>query len=231
MTFDQLAAQSVKRLNLSELGLAARFVQALDVSGSSEILEMSYLNEGRILVSVEGEGPAAKDAYRLAGELDGQRILGLPVRVVEEAPSPEANPSAMLLHVQLANSNKGTTVGRVLVRHNPLGRGWVSLGSPGFKSAEKTTELDAAELAGVLDSTLASTFVSTRVVRHNAGVTLVRIDNRLPFSIAHATVRTGRETNIGHVLLDGLGIAPGSSTTAPIAAPFGAVESVTLNGL
>jgi hypothetical protein len=231
MTFDQLAAQSVKRLNLSELGLAARFVQALDVSGSSEILEMSYLNQGRILVHLEGEGPAAKDAYRLAAELDGQQILGLPVRVVDAIPSPESHPSAMLLLVQFANTPKGTTAGRVLVRHNPLGDAWLSLGRPSFKSDEKTSELDAAKLGSVIDSTLASTFVSMRVVRRNPGSTVVRIDNRLPFSIAHATIRTGREVNVGHVLLDGLGTAPGGSTTANIPAPLGTVESVTLNGL
>jgi hypothetical protein len=86
-------------------------------------------------------------------------------------------------------------------------------------------------LTGAIDSALTSTFVSTRVVRRSPGSSTVRIDNRLPFTIAHATMRTGRETNVGHILLDGIGVGPGRSATATIPAHLGRVEHVTLNGL
>ncbi len=57
--FEAMAAQHGKVVNPHETSLAARFVEALDASGSSDLVDRAYLNEGRVFIQVEGEGPLA----------------------------------------------------------------------------------------------------------------------------------------------------------------------------
>ena len=93
--FEVMMEQSGKVMNLSEIALAARFVEALDESTSPDLLESSALTESRILVQVEGQGTLARDAQRLNGQLDGLRVLGLPLKVVEGDTLPPCSAPAL----------------------------------------------------------------------------------------------------------------------------------------
>jgi hypothetical protein len=231
LTAEQMATQASKYLNLQEIGLAARFVQALDASGSGELVEANYFNQARVLVRVVGEGSLAKDAQRLSRELDGQKILGLPARVIDELPTEDGQLNALVLTIDLISTGQGATRGRITVQHNPIIGGWITLGRPMFRADVASSDLDPAHLARAVDSSIATTFVSTKAIRRSPGVTTFKIENRLPFSIANAVLRTGRDSSAGAVTLDGLGLGPARSTLATIPAAVGVVESITLNGL
>ena len=89
--------QAGKVMNGHEIALAARFVEALDASTSADLVDPAYLTEGRIFVRVEGEGPLAREAQRLNGQLDGLRLLGLPVRGRRRRELPAASAPAMFV--------------------------------------------------------------------------------------------------------------------------------------
>jgi hypothetical protein len=231
MSLEQMALQARKHLNPVELTVAARFVQALDASGPSELVEPAYFQQGRIFLRIHGEGALAKDAARLASELEAQDLLGLPIRVVTDLPGEEAGPSAILLNVGLTSSTAESTRGRIQVGYRALDGSWQPLGQPAFQASRAASELDGASLAAALDRSIALNFVSTRVVRKGNGTTTLRLDSRLPMTIASADLRTGKDQDAGSVHLGALGLGPGRSTQVVIPAANGVVERVVLNGL
>src|SRR5262249_28041208 len=101
MPFEAMVEQSGKLMNLSEIALAARFVEALDDSTSPGPLQPSALTDSRILIQVEGQGTLARDAQRINGQLDGLRVLGLPLKVVDGETMPPCSAPAMALRVVL----------------------------------------------------------------------------------------------------------------------------------
>ena len=107
LTFEPMIEQSGKIMNLSEIALAARFVEALDESTSPDLLAPSALTESRILVQVEGQGPLAREAQRLNGQLDGLRVLGLPLKVVDGETLPPCSAPAIGIRVILTDAKVG----------------------------------------------------------------------------------------------------------------------------
>ena len=97
LPFEFMAEQATKVMNVHEIALAARFVAALDASASADLVDPAYLTEARIFVEVQGDGPLARDARRLHQELDGLRLLGLPVRAVPEGETPSVSAPALLI--------------------------------------------------------------------------------------------------------------------------------------
>lgn len=231
LPFPLMARQQAKRFNQAELTLAARFVEALDASSSADLVDPSALTQGRVLVRVQGDGPLYQDAKRLSSELEGQRILGLPVQVVTDLPTSTDQFSVLHLNVALTASTDKQTQGRVTVRHLPLGSAWTTLGQAGLKAPAGASELSAKDLADSVDRAVASALVNTKVVRHSTGATTIRIVNRLPFTLANVVVKAGRSDDAGRVNLDALGVGPGRSGLATIQAATGTVERVELNGL
>jgi hypothetical protein len=229
LSWRKLDTQSAKRMNSHEIALAARFVEALDSAGTSDLVDPQYLTEGRIFVQVKGEGELAKDARRLESELDGQRILGLPVRVVGEGETPKAPAPAMLLTVTLTGGSEQAR-GHVAVSHATKGR-WSNLGTAKFQGDAAPGDLQAAGLSKSLDRAIASAFVGVKTVRKSGGSTTVRIENKLPFTLAHVVLNVGNEGSTAPVALTGVGVGPARNTLAPIQAARGAVERVEFNGL
>jgi len=82
VAFGTMAEQATKVMNPHEVALAARFVEALDASASTELVDPAYLTENRLFVRIAGDGAMAKDAARLATEIEGLRLLGLPVHTL-----------------------------------------------------------------------------------------------------------------------------------------------------
>jgi len=145
MTLEQLASNGAKYLNSFELAQAARFVQALDGSGASDLVEPAYFQQDRVLVRIVGEGLQAKDAKRLSEELYGARILGLPARVVGNE-EPLNRPGTILLNVVLSSSKAGQTAARVNLRHASAFGSWDYLGVADIREAMALSDMRARRL-------------------------------------------------------------------------------------
>src|SRR5208282_3241291 len=62
---------------------AARFIEALDETTGSDLVDARALTEGRVFVKIQGEGALAGAAERLNEQVEKCRLLGLPVRIVD----------------------------------------------------------------------------------------------------------------------------------------------------
>ncbi|WZO97442.1 hypothetical protein EP7_004476 [Isosphaeraceae bacterium EP7] len=231
LSFDSMAEKGGKLINRQEVALASRFVEAVDAASDRDLIDPAYLTEGRLFVRVRGEGAVAKDAKRLEEQLDGQRIFGLPARVLTEESTVPASSSAIYLTVQLSATAKGQTRGKVAV-HAVLGQGNASsLGTVSFSELSAPSGLDGATLAGAIDHAVAAGFVSAKPTKKIEGGTVLRIENRLPFTIASLDVKPTGSSGSPTVHFGGVGVGAGRTGTATIQASGGTVEHVELNGL
>jgi hypothetical protein len=232
LPFEVMLAQGGKTVNPFEVALAARFLDALDRSADS--VDLAYLTEARLFVTVEGDGALAKDAKRLAASIDGLRILGLPVRLSFSGEVPQTLAPALHLGVTLSSSPSGETRGKVVVQTtNGLGQAsdWSVLGRVSFKEGQDFTALDGGAFATILDRAVGSAFVTAKVAKKSANSTTLRIENKLPFTISSVSIKAGSSATSPMVTLSGLGVGPGRSGLAVIPAAGGSVEQVELNGL
>jgi hypothetical protein len=231
--FEFLGSSKGKVVNVHEVALAARFVAAVDASGGSELVDPSYLTESRVIISVSGDGPLDRDAQRLEAAMEGLRLLGLPVRVLDRSSSepPPAAAPALWVKVLLTHSAAGETRGRIFLDRSLSGGDWVPLGKTTFSDGSAASVLDATSLLKNLDHAIATAFVTVKPARHGVGSTTLKIDNHLPFTLAGVVVKAGGSSSQPKVELKGLGVGPARSVLAPIQAAGGAVDHVELNGL
>ena len=108
---------------------------------------------------------------------------------------------------------------------------WQTLGKTSFVEGSSAAVIDAPALAKALDHAVASQFVSAKPVRRTKGSTVLKVENRLPFTLANVMVKTGESSGAPIVTIEGLGIGPARSAAAPIQAANGVIERVELNGL
>jgi len=165
--------------------------------------------------------------------MDGLRLMGLPVRVVDprsSEPPPAAAP-AILVKVLLTASAPGETRGRVFLDRAVVGGDWVPLGKTTFTEGSAANVLDATSLLKSLDHAIATTFVTVKPARRGVGSTTLKIDNHLPFTLTNVVLKAGGSAGQPKVALNGLGVGPARSVLAPIQAPGGAVDHIDLNGL
>ncbi len=208
LPFATMAEQGGKVVNGAELALAARFVDALDASGAGELVDPAYLTGNRLFVRIVGDGALARDGDRLARELEGLRVLGLPVRVVDNADAQQAAAPAVLLNVVLTGSQAGETKGRVMVNVVHEGH-WVPLGKSSFNVASAASVLDGSALVNAVEHAVASTFVSVKAAKRTNEATTLRVENRLPFTLTNVTLKAGPSASAALVPFAGVGIAPG----------------------
>jgi len=231
VSFENMLAQNSKMINPREIAIAARFLEALDASNATELVDPAYLTEARVFVRLDGEGTLAKEAYRLSGEIDGLHLMGLPVRLADARELPTATAPALLVSVSLTGSQKGETRGRVNVSQMTLAGSWTPLGKLSFVDGSTVSVLDGPGLAKALDSAIASTFVTVKPARRAVGSTTLRVGNHQPFTLANVILKAGNSSGAAPVSFNGLGVGPGRSALAPIQAPSGVVERIELNGL
>lgn len=229
--FEVMVDHPSKAVNPSEVALASRFLDALDQS--AEMVDPAYLSEARVFVTIEGDGPMAKNAIRLAGSLEGLRVLGLPVRISSAGEAPKAVAPALHLGVTLLAGPKGETRGRVEVQAaTGLDEGaWTPLGQVSFRENSAGSAIDAASLARAIDHAVGATFVTARVAKRSPGSTTLKIENRLPFTVAGLTIKAGTSSGSPLVTVSALGVGPGRTGLATIPANGGTVDRVELNGL
>jgi hypothetical protein len=221
-----------KIMNLSEIALAARFVEALDESTSSDLVETSALTDSRILVQVEGQGPIARDAKRINAQLEGLRVLGLPLKVVEGDTLPPCSVPALGLRVILTGSKPGETRGRIVVTSCTQPDAWSPLGSVAFRENSTISVVDGVTLARAIDRAVSGAFVSVKPAHRAVGSTTLKVENRLPFTVSNLTVRAGNSSGAPSVPFEAVGVGPARSALLPIqAANASLVEHVELNGL
>jgi hypothetical protein len=234
VSFGMMVSQGEKVVNRYEATLASRFVEALDASTSTDLVDPSYLTEARIFLTIVGEKGLEKDALRLASEAEGLRVLGLPVRIAVAKDLPKATSPALHLIVNLTESKVGSTTGKITVRHaSGLGNDaqWIPLGKANFKESSAADALKGIDIARAVDHAVAVEFVSVRPVRKSLGSTGMRIDNHLPFSLSSVTLKATGSAGAPAVTFSGLGIGPVRSGLADLQASNGTIERVELNGL
>ena len=232
MSFERIAKEGREYVNIGEVSLAARFVDALDMSGTQEIVDPAYFREGRILVRTQGESSMGKVAARVGGELQGQCLMGLPVQVVDELSAEHARPASLLVDtVIIGGDRENQTRIRANLRYHTATGGWTKLNPIDLTVPSAPGELSGPALATALDRAIASALVTTTPARRGNGTTTFKVSNRLPFTIETVVLNTSRGENPPRVSLDGIGIGPGRSAMANIPAAIGLVERVELNGL
>ena len=227
VTFEELARQSTHPLNPDELALARGLFARLGTTEDDRPAPGEAVARERITVQVRGEGALAEEARRLADALEGRRLLGLVAKTADSAP---ANPNAPALHLEVVlipGRRSAPTTARVTVRSAPAGGPWRRLAPAADRAAIPFPDFAGPSPAEALDRALAAAFVSARPIRHAPGLTTLRIDNRLPFTVAGVDLSVGDAP----VPVPRLGIGPGRHGTAPIQAAKGTVERIELNGL
>ena len=232
LPFETMVEQAGKVMNSHEIALAARFVDALDASSSTDLVDPSALSRSRIFVKVRGDGTLDAEARRLAGQLDGLRLLGLPLQIVESEGLPTASAPAIFLNVILTDSKNGETRGAIVASTCSAANAWLPLGKVAFRDNSSINVLDGTTLSRVIDRAIAGAFVTVKPARRTLGSTTLKVENRLPFTITSLVVRAGTSAGSPPVPFEGVGVGPARSALLPIqAATASLVERVELNGL
>lgn len=228
VSYEEMLARGGKGINPHEVALAARFVRAVEADA-----DLPRFDAARVFVTITGEPSAAKDVARLAKEIEGMRILGLPVAVAAKGEVPQGPAPIVHLGIALNAGDSRETKGKVVVQ---VGEGlesldWTAIGQARFDELSMIEALDAASLSRAVDHAVAATFVTARVARRSPNGTTLEIKNRLPFTLANVTLKAGSSLNAPLVDVAGMGVGPGRNGQATIAAANGTVERVELNGL
>ena len=232
LPFETMVEQAGKVMNVHEIALAARFVEALDTSSSGELVDPTALSASRVFVQVEGQGTLGHEARRLAGQLDGLRLLGLPLQVVESEELPTTSAPAIFLKVVLADAKNGETRGGIVASSCSTPNAWLPLGKVPFRDNSSVSVLDGVSLSKAIDRAIAGAFVTVKPARRTLGSTTLRVENRLPFTVTNLVVRAGTSSGSPSVPFANVGLGPARSALLPIqAATASLVERVEINGL
>lgn len=229
--FEKMASSDGKVINAHEAALASRFVDAVDSTPDGQAIDPALLTQGRVFVQVEGVGATQADASRLHQGLAGLHLMGLPIQIVDDAEAPSVHAPAIFVKVTVAETSAGTTRGRVLVNYCSSDDQWRPLGKTAFEDRGSIATIDSQELAQILETELSRAFVTVKTVKRSSSSTTLKVENRLPFSVAGVRVRAGDSSGSPVVPFAAVGVGPARSTMLPIQADRGRVESVELNGL
>ena len=233
LPFEAMVEQAGKVMNTHEIALAGAVCRGTRrVDRASDLVDPSALSGGRIFVQVRGEGSLDTEARRLAGQLDGLRLLGLPLQIVESEELPTASAPAIFLNVILTDAKNGETRGRDRREHLLRRQLWLPLGKVAFRDNSSVNVLDGATLSKVIDRAVAGAFVTVKPARRTLGSTTLKVENRLPFTVTNLVVRAGTSSGAPPVAFEGVGVGPARSALLPIqAATASLVERVEINGL
>jgi hypothetical protein len=230
LTFEAMASQAGKVINEHEIALAARFIEALDGSTGSDMVDARTLTEGRVFVKIQGEGALANDAERLNKHLEKFHLLGLPVRVVDHGELPSMS-AAIFIKVVLTDGKTGETRGWIMVSYSSAADQWAPLGKARFQDTGAVDVLDGKVMSQIIDRAIGAAFVTVKPARRTVGSTTLKVDNHLPFTLATVAVKAGNSAGAPTVPFHGLGVGPARSALLPIQAATATIERVELNGL
>lgn len=229
MPYDLMATRAAKILNVHEIALAARFTESLDESGAADLVDPAYLEQGRMFVRVRAQDEKVGDVSGIVKGLEELRLVGLPIQVVDEPPTATSVRSALFVEVTVNMQTPSLAKGRLALSYRAPSGAWRPLGKAEFETEAQAA--DAAGLVAALDTSIASTFVKVKTAQRSAGLTSFTLENRLPLTIAHATIRTGADSDAGQVDVEGLGISPTRNAIVKVPAATARVERIVFNGL
>ncbi len=230
MTFEAMCSQAGKVINVHEIALAARFIEALEESSDSDLVDARALTEDRVFVKLQGEGTLASDSDRLNRQAEKFRLLGLPVHMVDHGELPSAA-AALFINVFLTDGKTGETRGRIVVSHSTAANQWSPLGKARFQDPRSVDVLDGKALFQILDRAIGAAFVTVKPARRTVGSITLKVENHLPFTLATVAVKAGNSAGAPTVAFHGLGVGPARSALLPIQAATATIERVELNGL
>ena len=232
LPFQTMVEQAGKVMNVHEIALASRFVEAVDSSATSDLVDLRAVRDSRVFVQVRGEGSLAAQAQRLTGEIDSMHILGLPIHVVESEEPPAAMAPAVFLKVLVTDAKNGESRFAMVVNSCSEPNAWLPLGKVSFRENLSISVLDGQNLAKAMDRAIAGSFVTVRPARRTLGTTTLKVENRLPFTISNLVVRAGTSSGAPPVPFEGVGVGPARTALLPIqAATASLVEKIETNGL
>lgn len=231
LPFETMMSEAGKVMNSAEVALAARFVEAVDAAGDSELVDPASLTAARVFVRVQAEGALARDAQRLNDQLSNYRLLGLPVRGLDNGELPTAAAPALYVRVVLTDSKIGETKGQILVSSCLAPDQWTPLGKTSFQDTSSLAVLDGEALSRSLDRALAAAFVTVKPAHRSVGSTTLKVDNHLPFTLQSVSVKAGNSAGAPTVPFQAIGVGPARSALLPIQAATATIDRVELNGL
>jgi hypothetical protein len=229
--FESMQSQPGGLVNAFEIALAARFVEALALGGGPETIGAGSLRKRRLFLRVQGEGPWGDLARALNQKVAGMQLLGLPIHAWEAADCPDAAFPALAIRVVLRADRASEVHGKILVYHARSVKDWPTLGNAITTAGFSGGSVDASTLVEAVDRALATAFVSVRPVRRGVGSTIFRVENHLPFTLAHLTLQAGEFPGAPTVRVRGVGVGPGRSALVSIQAATATIGHVELNGL
>ncbi|RUL88568.1 hypothetical protein [Tautonia sociabilis] len=234
-TCNGLSVAQVERLapklaNRWELALADRFIEALDASSGTDLVDPAYLTAGRVFVRVQGEGDLAAEANRLAEAIDGSMVFGLPARVVLGADEPVASGPALYLVVSLSSQTDSQTTGRIAVHGLGRDRSWTNGGLAKLVIDAPASSIDGGMLTSAIDRAVATQFVKVRRSAQVEGGTKLVVENGLPMTLAGLTLDASAEGG-AMVPFEAIGIGPLRSAEVVVPAAGARAASLELNGL
>jgi hypothetical protein len=233
LSFAQMAKQAQQYVNTQEISVAARFMEALDASGSQELVDPAYFQNGRVLVRVRGETGLVANADRLQKALEGRKLFGLPVQVVDDVDARSSRPSSLWVDVMLTpdTAHKDRTQAVATVKHNSAIGGWTRLGNVPISLDAAPDKVGGDDLASAIDKAVAASFVKVLPAGKGRGVSNFRVVNKLPLSVDTVVLRTSRAADAPEVTLDALAIGPNRSGMTSVQAAVGVLERIEFNGL
>ena len=84
LPFETMVAEAGKVMNVHEIALAARFVEAVDASSDADLVDPAYLDRRPDLRPGPGaEGPSPRTPSGSTSSSKDYRLLGLPVQTLE----------------------------------------------------------------------------------------------------------------------------------------------------
>ena len=221
-----------KVMNTHEIALAARFVEALDASSASDLVDPARLSDGRIFVQVRGEGRSHAKPGGSNDQLDGLRLLGLPLQVVESDGAsrclgPRALPEVVLLTEPRRRDPRRDRRQLVLARRRvaAAGQGRVPRQFVGQR-ARRPGSFQSDRSSG------RRRFVTVKPARRTLGARHSRSKTGSRSPSQTWSCRAGTSSGAPPVPFEGVGVGPARSALLPIqAATASLVEQVELNGL
>ena len=224
LTTDQMLARN-REINPGELALANRFLRALDADAGPP-----RFDAGHLFVTIAPIPHQTQLVARLARELKGLRILGMPVEVLPRGKEPRGVAPMVHIGLSFVGDDPAKMTARLAIRS---GEGldeiaWSAVVAAEVDGPMALKGLETASLARGIERALIATFVDARAEPKSS---TWEIRNRLPFTLSNLTLRVGDGPSSRRVDVAGLGIGPGRTVRMALPAADGVIERVELNGL